>query len=62
MTQPDKPRFDLSQLGEADRQNLASTFLKAIQRFYENPANIDRFEEWQAQRQARHAAIESQSI
>jgi len=56
MAPPDKPRFDLSQIGEADRLNLAATFLDAVQRFYEDPANRERFEKWQAQRQARRAA------
>lgn len=56
MAPPDKPRFDLSQVGEADRHNLAATFLGAVQRFYEDPANLERFEKWQAQRQARRAA------
>lgn len=55
MAPPDKPRFDLTQVGEADRQNLAATFLSAIQRFYEDPANLERFEKWQAQRQSRAA-------
>lgn len=45
-----KPRFDLSQIGEADRHNLAVTFLDAVQRFYEDPANIARFDKWQAER------------
>ena len=52
----DKPRFDLSQIGEADRHNLGVTFLEAIERFYEDPANLERFEKWQAKRQARRAA------
>lgn len=56
MAPPDKPRFDLSQIGEADRHNLGVTFLDAVQRFYEDPANLERFEKWQAQRQARRAA------
>lgn len=56
MAPPDKPRFDLSQIGEADRLNLSATFLDAVQRFYEDPANLERFEKWQAQRQARCAA------
>lgn len=56
MAPPDKPRFDLSQIGEADRLNLSATFLDAVQRFYEDPANLERFEKWQAQRQARRAA------
>lgn len=53
---PDKPRIDYSQVSEADWRNLSATFLKAIQRFYEDPTNLDRFEKWQAQRQARRAA------
>lgn len=53
MASPKKPRIDLSQVGEANWQNLAVTFLDAMQRFYEDPANLERFEEWQNQRQAR---------
>lgn len=59
MAPPDKPRFDLSQMGEADRLNLASTCLDAVKRFYEDPANLARFEAWQSQRQARRAADKS---
>ena len=50
MSTPNKPRFDLSQIGTADRLNLAVTFYEAMQRFYEDPANIARFEKWQAER------------
>lgn len=42
-------RFDLSQIGEADRHNLSATFLEATLRFYEDPANRERFEEWKKQ-------------
>lgn len=56
MAGPEKPRFDLTQIGNADKQNLASTFLSAVQRFYEDPENRARFEAWKAQRQAGRAA------
>lgn len=45
-----KPRFDLTQIGEADRHNLAVTFLEAVQRFYEDPANLERFEKWKQEK------------
>ena len=56
MAQSDKPHIDFSQVGEADWLKLSTTFLDAIQRFYEDPANLERFEKWQAKRQARRAA------
>jgi len=49
MDAPEKSRFDLSQVDEADRHNLSATFLEAVQRFYDNPANRKRFENWQKQ-------------
>lgn len=42
-------RFDLSQIGEADRRNLAATFLEAVQRFFEDSANLEKFEKWQSE-------------
>lgn len=56
MAQSDKPHIDYSQVGEADWLKLSTTFLDAIQRFYEDPANLERFEKWQTKRQARCAA------
>lgn len=46
------PNFDISQISKADRRNLAAAFYKAIKKFYENPENLARFEEWNAQRLA----------
>jgi|GEM_PF-4914569 hypothetical protein len=46
----EKQPFDLSQIGEADRINLCSTFLKAIMRYYADPTNQRRFEEWKRTR------------
>ena len=59
MAAPKKSRFDLSLIGEADKHNLSATFLDAVKRFYEDHANRERFEQWQAQRQARTVAIKS---
>lgn len=59
MAAPKKPRFDLSQIGEADKHNLSVTFLDAVKRFYEDPVNRERFERWQAQRQARTVATKT---
>ena len=52
MNAPRRLRFDLSQMGEADRHNLAATFCEAVQRFYDDPENRKRFEDWQRERQA----------
>jgi len=60
MTPSDRPSFDLSKIGEADKRNLCSTFLEAAQRFYDDPANRDRFERWkQKQRDAHKPATVS---
>lgn len=47
MSTTNKPRIDFSQIGQADWNNLASTFLDAVKRFYEDPVNRERFEKWQ---------------
>ena len=56
MAAPIKPHLDLSQVGEADKRNLARTFLKAAERFYEDPVNRARFEAWQVQQKAQKTA------
>lgn len=53
-----KSRFDLSQMGEADKRNLCPAVLDAVLRFYEDLANRERFEQWQKQRRAREAVTE----
>ena len=52
MNAPRRLRFDLSQMGEADKHNLAATFCEAVKKFYESPENRKRFEDWQRERQA----------
>lgn len=42
-----KSRFDLSLIGEVDEHNLAVTFLEAVLRFYDDPANREKYEQWQ---------------
>lgn len=59
MAAPGKSRFDLSQIGEADRHNLAATFLEAVQRFFDDPANRERFEQWQEQQKSRVSAVKA---
>jgi len=53
MDAPKTSRFDLSQMGEADRHNLSATFFEAVQRFFDDPTNRERFERWQKQRESR---------
>ena len=43
-------RIDTSQIPAVEVQILSATFLDAVQRFYENPDNIRRFEEWRNKR------------
>ena len=59
MGAPGKSRFDLEQMNEADRHNLSATFFDAVQRFYEDPANCERFERWQKQRATRLTAAKT---
>lgn len=46
MNEERKPHFNLSQIGEADKHNLCATFLEAIIRFYDDPANREQSERW----------------
>lgn len=46
------PNFDVSQIPEVDWRNLGAAFYKAIKRYYADPANLARFEEWNAKRLA----------
>ena len=59
MDTPRKSRFDLSQMGEADKHNLCATVLEAVQRFYDDPANREHFERWQEQQKSRASAVKS---
>ena len=41
-----KCRFDLSEIGTADRRILFSATLDAVKRFYDDPVNIEKYERW----------------
>lgn len=43
-------RIDTSQIPAVEVQILSATFLDAVQRFYDDPENIRRFEEWRNKR------------
>lgn len=53
MAAPGASRFDLSEIGEADKRNLFSATLDAVNRFYDDPANRERFERWKQEQASR---------
>lgn len=57
MNDTKKPRFILPQIGSADKHNLCSTFYEAVKRFYDDPANLKRFEEWQRQQRKQPGTL-----
>ena len=57
MNDTKKSRFDLSQIGSADKHNLCATFLEAVERFYDDPTNRKRFEEWQRQQRKQPGTL-----
>ena len=56
MDAPRKSRFNLQEIGEADKHNLSATFLDAVQRFFDDPVNRERFKAWREQRKSRVSA------
>ena len=54
-------RIDTSQISAVEVQILSATFLDAVQRFYENPDNIRRFEEWRNKRNGGKVNVRSKS-
>lgn len=46
----DPIKLDLSQMSRIDRYLLSSTLCDAITKYFENPVNHQRFEEWQKKR------------
>lgn len=43
-------KIDISQISQVEKRILASRFYEAIKVFYENPVNLQRFEEWQKEK------------
>lgn len=42
----------MKKLNYSDRQDLGRTFLKAIERFYSDPQNVEKFEKWKEERKS----------
>ena len=53
MAAPGASRFDLAEIGAADKRNLFSATLDAVNRFYDDPANRERFERWKQEQASR---------
>lgn len=53
MTPAVKSGIALAQIPQVDVTNLSRTTLSAVERFYEDPQNIRRFEEWQKRRREK---------
>jgi len=45
--------LDTGKIRKSDERNLAQAFLAAAKRFYDDPENLRRFEEWKRQKEAR---------
>lgn len=43
-------QIDTSQIQSADIQQLSSTFLTAVKKFYSGPQNLKNFEDWKKQK------------
>lgn len=48
-------KFDFSQIPAVERRKLGKTFLGAVERFYSDPENIRRFEEWKKSQEVHNA-------
>lgn len=59
-----RPKIDTSQIEELDWKVLSSTLLTAIKRFYDDPANVERFNSWKNEidtnKEANHDRGQSQ--
>jgi hypothetical protein len=44
-------QIDISQIPTADTRNLSQTFLTAVRRFYDNPENLKKFEDWKKRKE-----------
>lgn len=53
MAAPGASRFDLSEIGTADKRNLFSATLDAVNRFYDDPANREKYERWKQEQASR---------
>lgn len=47
------PHIDTAQIPPTDSHTLCSSFLSAVQKFYENPDNLMRFNDWKMSRDTK---------
>ena len=52
-----KIRIDVSQIPAADVRALSAAFLSAVQRFYSDPQNMKKFEEWKRRQSDKEKQI-----
>lgn len=52
-------KVDCSKISNTERKLLASTILDAVNRFYDDPVNVKKFNEWLPKYQERKAAMQS---
>ena len=46
-------KIDVAQIPQAEVQNLSMTFLGGVKKFYEDPKNLQRFEDWTRNREGQ---------
>ena len=46
-------KIDVAQIPQAEVQNLSMTFLGGVKKFYGDPKNLQRFEEWKKNREGQ---------
>lgn len=54
-------KIDCAQIPRIEVNNLCRTLLAAIERFYDDPANQKRFEDWQRKRREEGKSHEQQN-
>lgn len=56
-----KNKIDVSLIPLIERKNLGKTFYEALERFYSDPENVKRFEEWKKEQEAREVVENQQT-
>ena len=54
----DKVKIDVSRIPAIEVKILSRTLLEAVERFYSDPENCRRFEEWQKSKKEGHSTDE----
>ena len=46
----DQPKIDFSQIPKHQMESLCRTLLKSCTEFYSDPKNVEKYEQWKAER------------